>query len=190
MADITLVCDSCKGKRFKQDVLDVLYNEKSIYDVLEMSVDEAIEFFSQTNGTLEKKILQKIQLLADVGLGYVKLGQSSSTLSGGESQRIKLASFLTKETSQPIIFVFDEPSTGLHFHDIKKLLKSINRLVENGNTVIIIEHNLDIIKCADHIIDLGPYGGVNGGKVVFEGTPEEIVKCKNSLTGKYLKEKI
>jgi len=190
MADITLVCDSCKGKRFKSDVLDVLYNEKSIYDVLEMAVDEAIEFFSQTNGTLEKKILQKIQLLADVGLGYVKLGQSSSTLSGGESQRIKLASFLTKEKSQPIIFVFDEPSTGLHFHDIKKLLKSINRLVNNGNTVIIIEHNLDIIKCADHIIDLGPYGGVNGGDVVFEGTPEEIVKCKKSLTGKYLKDKI
>ena len=190
MADITLVCESCKGKRFKQDVLDVLYNEKSIYDVLNMSIDEAITFFGEANASLEKKILQKIQLLADVGLGYVKLGQPSSTLSGGESQRIKLASFLTKETSRPIIFVFDEPSTGLHFHDIKKLLKSINRLVDNGNTVIIIEHNLDIIKCADHIIDLGPYGGVNGGKLVFEGTPKEIIECKESLTGKYLKYKL
>jgi excinuclease ABC subunit A len=190
MADITMVCENCKGKRFKQDVLDVLYNEKSIFDVLEMSVDEAIAFFEKTNGILEKSIVSKIKLLSDVGLGYVKLGQASSTLSGGESQRIKLASFLTRETSKPVIFVFDEPTTGLHFHDIQKLLKSINRLVSNGNTVIIIEHNLDVIKCADYIIDLGPNAGVNGGEVVFEGTPENIVKCEKSLTGKYLKDKL
>ena len=190
MADVHLVCDVCKGKRFKKDILDVNYRDKSISDILEMTVSESIAFFSDTLGSTEKKILAKLQLLEDVGLGYVKLGQSSSTLSGGESQRIKLASFLSKETSKPIIFVFDEPSTGLHFHDIEKLLKSINRLISNGNTVIIIEHNLDIIKSADHIIDLGPGGGKYGGGIVFEGTPEEIIKSKKSLTGKFLKEKI
>ena len=190
MADVNLLCDVCKGKRFKKDILDVKYREKSISDILEMTVSESIEFFSQASGNTEKKILAKLQLLEDVGLGYVKLGQSSSTLSGGESQRIKLASFLSKETSKPIIFVFDEPSTGLHFHDIEKLLKSINRLIANGNTVIIIEHNLDIIKSADHIIDLGPGGGKYGGDVVFEGTPEEIIKIKKSLTGKFLKDKL
>jgi len=190
MADVNLVCDVCKGKRFKKDILEVKYREKSISDILDMTVSESIEFFSQASGSTEKKILAKLQLLEDVGLGYVKLGQSSSTLSGGESQRIKLASFLSKETNRPIIFVFDEPSTGLHFHDIEKLLKSINRLIANGNTVIIIEHNLDIIKSADHIIDLGPGGGKYGGNVVFEGTPEEIIKNKKSLTGKFLKEKL
>ena len=190
MADVHLVCDVCKGKRFKKDILDVKYREKSISDILEMTVSESIEFFSQASASTEKKILAKLQLLEDVGLGYVKLGQSSSTLSGGESQRIKLASFLSKETGKPIIFVFDEPSTGLHFHDIEKLLKSINRLIANGNTVIIIEHNLDIIKSADHIIDLGPGGGKYGGNVVFEGTPEEIIKNKKSLTGKFLKGKL
>ncbi len=190
MADVHLVCDVCKGKRFKKDILDVKYREKSISDILDMTVSEAINFFSTASASTEKKILAKLQLLEDVGLGYVKLGQSSSTLSGGESQRIKLASFLSKETNRPIIFVFDEPSTGLHFHDIEKLLKSINRLIAKGNTVIIIEHNLDIIKSADHIIDLGPGGGKYGGEIVFEGTPEEIIKNKKSLTGKFLKEKL
>ena len=190
MADVHLVCDVCKGKRFKKDILDVKYREKSISDILDMTVSEAIIFFSTASASTEKKILAKLQLLEDVGLGYVKLGQSSSTLSGGESQRIKLASFLSKETNHPIIFVFDEPSTGLHFHDIEKLLKSINRLIAKGNTVIIIEHNLDIIKSADHIIDLGPGGGKYGGEIVFEGTPEEIIKNKKSLTGKFLKEKL
>ena len=190
MADVTLVCESCKGKRFKPDILDVKYRGKSIYDVLEMSVDEAIELFAQGKSTLEKNIVSKLQVLSDVGLGYVKLGQSSSTLSGGESQRIKLAFFLTKESDKPAIFVFDEPSTGLHFHDINKLLVSINRLIDNGNTVIIIEHNLDIIKNADYIVDLGPGGGKYGGELIFSGTPEDLIKCKKSLTGKYLAEKL
>ena len=190
MADVSLVCETCKGKRFKKDILDVKYNGKDISDILNMTVSESIGFFEQNQASTEKKILVKLQLLEDVGLGYVKLGQASSTLSGGESQRIKLASFLSKETSKPVIFVFDEPSTGLHFHDIKKLLVSINRLINNGNTVLIIEHNLDIIKCADNIIDLGPGGGKYGGELVFEGTPEEIIKNKKSLTGKFLKHKL
>jgi len=188
MADVTLICESCKGKRFKPEVLEVKYKGYSIFDILDMSVDEALDLFKQSKGSLEKNIVSKLQILSDVGLGYIKLGQSSSTLSGGESQRIKLAFFLLKENTQHTVFIFDEPSTGLHFHDIKKLLKSINRLIDNGNTVIIIEHNLDIIKSADYIIDLGPGGGRYGGNLIFEGTPEEIIKCKKSLTGKYLRE--
>ena len=190
MADVYLTCESCKGKRFKQIVLDVLYQGKNISELLEMTVDDAIVFFRQSEGSLEKKILKKLELLSLVGLGYVNLGQSSSTLSGGESQRIKLASFLGKETTQNSLFVFDEPTTGLHFHDIKKLLFAINALIDRGNSVIIIEHNLEIIKSADWIIDLGPEGGDNGGYVIAEGSPEELVKVKKSKTGFYLKQKI
>ena len=190
MADVILICDTCNGKRFKEEILDVKYHNKSIYDVLEMTVNEAIEFFNETSGSLEKKIVNKLSPLAEVGLGYIKLGQSSSTLSGGESQRVKLASFLSKENSkQSILFIFDEPTTGLHFHDIKKLLEAFNALIARGNSVLIIEHNLEIIKSADWIIDLGPEGGKDGGKIVFEGTPDELIKTKGSYTGKYLKEK-
>lgn len=191
MADITLECESCKGKRFKDDVLEVHYRGKSIFEVLEMSVDEAIEFFSAVKGSTEDKIVQKLKPLEDVGLGYVKLGQSSSTLSGGESQRLKLASFLVKEKSeQSILFIFDEPTTGLHFYDVNILLKAFQSLISRGNTVLIIEHNLDVIKTADWLIDLGPEGGENGGNLVFAGTPEELVACKESHTGKYLLSKI
>ena len=191
MADVTLICDTCKGKRFKDEILDVKCRNKNIYNILEMTVNEAIEFFSETNDSLEKKIVNKLSPLAEVGLGYIKLGQSSSTLSGGESQRVKLASFLSKEnTKQSTLFIFDEPTTGLHFHDIKKLLEAFNALIARGNSVIIIEHNLEVIKSADWIIDLGPEGGKDGGNIVFEGTPEELIDCKNSYTGTYLKEKI
>ncbi len=190
MADLVLECEHCHGKRFKQDVLDVQYRGVNIFDVLEMTVNQAIEFFSESTGNTEKKIVKRMKPLQDVGVGYVKLGQSSSTLSGGESQRVKLASFLANEKPEPTIFVFDEPTTGLHFHDIKTLLKAFNALINKGHTVIIIEHNIEIIKCADHIIDIGPEGGDNGGNVVFEGTPEKITECKNSYTGKYLKEKM
>ncbi|MCY1633621.1 excinuclease ABC subunit UvrA [Marinifilum sp. D737] len=190
MADIYLQCESCKGKRFKDDILDIRYNGKNIHDVLEMTVNEATEFFSASKGNIEKKIAQRLKPLVDVGLGYVKLGQSSSTLSGGESQRVKLASFLAKEKAEPCLFIFDEPTTGLHFHDIHKLMDAFNALIARGHTLIIIEHNMEIIKSADWLIDLGPEGGNNGGKVVFEGTPEEAVKCKQSYTGKYLKEKL
>jgi len=190
MADIHLTCESCHGKRFKADVLDVKYKEKSIYDILEMTVDEAIVFFSEKDKSEGKKIARKLMPLQDVGLGYVKLGQSSSTLSGGESQRIKLASFLAKEKDSPTLFIFDEPTTGLHFHDIRKLLDAINALISRGHTVIIIEHNTEVIKVADWIIDLGPEGGETGGYKVFEGTPEDIVKCEESYTGKYLVNKL
>ncbi|MFC2137662.1 excinuclease ABC subunit UvrA [Bacteroidota bacterium] len=191
MADVELICESCNGKRFKEDILDVKYNGKNIFNVLELTVNEAIEFFSQKNDNAEKKIIDKLQPLQNVGLGYVKLGQSSNTLSGGESQRVKLASFLIKEKNiQPLLFIFDEPTTGLHFHDIKKLLTSFNALIERGHSVIIIEHNLEIIKSADWIIDLGPEGGDNGGHLIFEGIPENIIKVENSYTGKYLKNKI
>jgi excinuclease ABC subunit A len=191
MADIELVCESCKGKRFKPDVLEVTYHRKSIFDVLEMTVDEAMEFFSDKATSTTKKITKKLQTLIDVGLGYVKLGQSSSTLSGGESQRIKLASFLSKERDeQPMLFIFDEPTTGLHFHDINNLLKSFNALIEKGNSIVVVEHNPEIIKNADWVIDLGPVGGKNGGHLVFEGTPEALVQCKESYTGKYLAEKL
>lgn len=191
MADVELVCESCGGKRFKEDVLDVKYKGKSIYDVLEMTINEAIEFFAEGDGNAEKKIVQKLQPLADVGLGYVKLGQSSSTLSGGESQRVKLAFFLSKESSAGnMLFIFDEPTTGLHFHDINRLLDAFNALIKRGHTIIIIEHNLDIIKMADWIIDLGPEGGDEGGYIVVEGSPEDIINCNNSYTGKYLKGKL
>jgi excinuclease ABC subunit A len=191
MADVRLVCDSCHGRRFKEEVLEVRYREKNIYDVLEMTVEEAIVFFDLKKGSAGKKIAQKLQPLADVGLGYVKLGQSSSTLSGGESQRVKLASFLTHEKSiEPTLFIFDEPTTGLHFHDIRKLLDAFNALIENGHSIIIIEHNMDVIKCADWVIDLGPEGGRAGGNLIFEGTPENLVKCKESYTGKFLAEKM
>jgi len=191
MADVILECESCKGQRFKDDVLDVKYRGKNIFDILEFTVNEAIEFFKQEKGTYEKKIVSKLQPLVDVGLGYVKLGQSSSTLSGGESQRVKLASFLSKEKKdETTLFIFDEPTTGLHFHDVNKLLQAFNALIKKGNTVIIIEHNLEIIKSADWIIDIGKEGGEKGGNVVFEGLPEDIINCKNSYTGKFLKEKL
>lgn len=186
MADLEIVCDSCHGKRFKSDVLDVKFADKNIYDVLNMTVLEAIDFFSK-NG--KDSIAQKLQPLDDVGLGYIKLGQSSSTLSGGENQRVKLAYFLSQEKTEPTMFIFDEPTTGLHLQDIKKLLKAFDALLLHGHSVIVIEHNLDVAKCADNIIDLGPEGGNKGGQLIFEGTPEECIKCRKSITGKYLKEK-
>ena len=188
MADVQLPCETCNGKRFKKEILEVTFEEKSIHDILTMTIDDAIAFFTKHK---QNKIIQKLQPLQDVGLGYVQLGQSSSTLSGGEAQRIKLASFLVKgATKEKALFVFDEPTTGLHFHDIKKLLASFNALIEKGHSILVIEHNLDLIKCADWIIDLGPEGGENGGKVLAVGTPEEVVKNKNSVTAKYLKEKL
>ncbi|MBN1597769.1 MAG: excinuclease ABC subunit UvrA [Bacteroidales bacterium] len=190
MADVILTCEHCKGTRFKDDILEVRYKQKNIYDILEMTVNEAIEFFSSGNKSTEKKIIGKLSPLAAVGLGYIKLGQSSSTLSGGESQRVKLASFLAPDKADHTLFIFDEPTTGLHFHDIRKLLDSFNALIEKGHSVVIIEHNQEIIKCADWIIDLGPEGGDEGGCVVFKGTPEEIITCKESYTGKFLRNKI
>jgi excinuclease ABC subunit A len=191
MADLVLECESCHGKRFKADTLEVLYRKKNIYDVLEMTVSDAIEFFGSHHGSTEKKIAKKLQTLQDVGLGYIKMGQSLSTLSGGESQRVKLASFLGNEKPQPTIFIFDEPTTGLHFHDIKTLMKAFDALISRGHTVIVIEHNMDVIKCADHIIDMGPEGGdKEGGNLVAQGTPEEVAECKKSYTGQFLKEKL
>jgi len=188
MADVHLVCNTCNGKRFKKEVLEVTFQNKNIDDILTMTVDDAVAFFNEHK---QDKIAAKLQPLQDVGLGYVQLGQSSSTLSGGEAQRIKLASFLVKGTSkEKTVFIFDEPTTGLHFHDIKKLLASFYALLERGHTVIVVEHNLDLIKCADHIIDLGPEGGENGGQVVATGTPEEVAKSKESFTASYLKEKL
>lgn len=188
MADVHLECETCGGKRFKKEVLEVAFEGKNIDDILSMTIDDAMEFFTKHD---QKKIYRKLKPLQDVGLGYVTLGQSSSTLSGGEAQRIKLASFLVKGTTkEKALFIFDEPTTGLHFHDIKKLLKSFNALIEKGHSIIVVEHNIELIKCADHIIDLGPGGGKNGGTLVAFGTPEEIVKNKNSFTGKYLKEKL
>jgi excinuclease ABC subunit A len=182
MADIYLPCEACGGKRFKQQVLDITYKEKNVSDILDMTIDEAVEFFKD-----EAKILAKLNPLVDVGLGYVHLGQSSNTLSGGEAQRIKLASFLIKgNNAHKTLFIFDEPTTGLHFHDIKKLLKALNTLIEQGNTILVIEHNMDMIKCADWVIDIGPEGGDGGGSVVFEGIPEDLVKEKTSYTGQYL----
>lgn len=184
MADITLECEHCHGKRFKQDVLDVLYREKSIYDILEMTVNQAIEFFSEDSAC--KKIVNRLRPLQDVGIGYVKLGQAGSTLSGGESQRVKLASFLAQENATPTLFIFDEPTTGLHHHDVTVLLKALNALINRGHTVLIIEHNPSVILSADHIIDLGKEGGDLGGYIVCEGTPEEIMQCTDSYTGKAL----
>ena len=187
MADLVLECESCHGKRFKNDTLEVKFEGKNIYDILEMTVNQAIEFFTEHN---QKKIAKKLRPLQDVGLGYIKLGQSSSTLSGGENQRVKLAYFLSIEKAQPTIFVFDEPTTGLHFHDIKKLLEAFDALISRGHTLVIIEHNMDVIKCADHVIDLGPEGGDMGGNLVATGTPEEVAKCAVSYTGQYLAEKL
>jgi len=190
MADVHLLCESCKGKRFKDETLEVEYRGKNIFDILSMTIDDAVDFFN--DGTAQgKKIVNKLKPLQDTGLGYVQLGQSSSTLSGGEAQRIKLASFLGMGNNQPpTLFIFDEPTTGLHFHDIRKLLDAFNALIAQGHSIVIIEHNPDVIKCADWIIDLGPEGGDGGGTVVFEGTPEEIVKSKTSVTGKYIKDKL
>ena len=190
MADITLECDVCHGKRFKQEVLDVEYNGVNIYDMLEMTVNQAIEFFEQYPGTQEKRIMKKLKPLQDVGLGYIKLGQTSSTLSGGENQRVKLAYYLGQEKQEPTLFVFDEPTTGLHFHDIKTLLKAFDALIEKGHTVVIIEHNMDVIKCADYLIDLGQEGGNAGGNLVCCGTPEEVASCETSYTGQFLRAKI
>lgn len=188
MADIELECETCHGKKFKQDILEVMYEGKNIADVLEMTIYEAITFFKTHN---QDKISTKLQPLQDVGLGYLQLGQSSGTLSGGEAQRIKLASFLVKgNSSENTLFIFDEPSTGLHFDDINKLLKSFNALIENGHSIMVIEHHPDIIKCADYLVDIGPEAGINGGNVVFHGTPEEIIKCKQSYTGQFLKDKL
>ncbi len=189
MADVHLVCEECKGKRFKDEILNVTYRKKSIYDILELTVEEAYNFFLEKKET--EKIALQIKPLLDVGLSYVKLGQSSNTLSGGESQRVKLASFLSKEkVRKRTLFIFDEPTTGLHFHDINKLLQSFNALLDRGHSIIIIEHNPEIIKSADYIVDLGPEGGEKGGYLIFSGTPEELVKCKKSYTGKYLKNKL
>jgi len=187
MADISLVCEECHGKRFKSEVLEVRFHGKNIYDVLEMTVSEAIDFFGQYD---EKEIVDRLKPLEDVGLGYIKLGQNSSTLSGGENQRVKLAYFISQEKSVPTMFIFDEPTTGLHFHDIRKLLESFNALIERGHSIIVIEHNMEVIKCADYVIDLGPEGGSRGGEVVAAGTPEEIAKCEKSYTGKFLRDKL
>ncbi|MDO4194941.1 MAG: excinuclease ABC subunit UvrA [Prevotellaceae bacterium] len=185
MADLELVCDSCHGKRFKSEILDVRFEDKNISDVLDMTVNEAIEFFGEHK---KKAIVEKLKPLQAVGLGYIKLGQSSSTLSGGENQRVKLAYYLGQEQHEPTLFIFDEPTTGLHFHDIRRLIDAFNALIERGHTVLVIEHNMDIIKCADHIIDLGPEGGNAGGEIVFSGTPEELIASGKGYTGKYLKQ--
>ncbi len=189
MADVELVCEACGGKRFRDEVLEVKYRGRSIYDVLEMTVDDAIAFFGEesSNATC-RRIVERLKPLQDVGLGYIKLGQSSSTLSGGESQRIKLASFLTKEsTAGHVMFIFDEPTTGLHFHDISKLLAAFNALIEKGHTIVVVEHNMEIIKCADWVVDLGPEAGAGGGRIVFEGTPRELEQCAESHTGHFLR---
>lgn len=187
MADLVLECESCHGRRFKTETLEVKFHDASIFDVLEMTVNQAIEFFSLHG---QKKIVRKLKPLQDVGLGYIKLGQSSSTLSGGENQRVKLAYYLSQEKSDPTLFIFDEPTTGLHFHDIKKLLEAFDALLQRGHTIVIIEHNMDVIKCADYVIDLGPEGGNRGGYIVVQGTPEEVAACGASYTGQFLKEKL
>ncbi|MBE0673794.1 MAG: excinuclease ABC subunit A, partial [Bacteroidales bacterium] len=187
MADVELTCEACGGKRFKRDVLEVKYLNRSIHDVLGMTIDEAIEFFGSDSDRTALRIAARLKPLSDVGLGYVKLGQASGTLSGGESQRVKLAYFLAQEKgSGHILFIFDEPTTGLHFHDINKLLQSIQSLIAHGHSVILIEHNPEVIRNSDWIIDLGPEGGDDGGKIVFEGTPEDIIRCHQSHTGRFL----
>ena len=187
MADLVLECESCHGKRFKPDILEVKFHGASIYDVLEMTVDQAIDFFRQHK---QNKIAARLIPLQDVGLGYIKLGQSSSTLSGGENQRVKLAYYLAQEKAAPTLFIFDEPTTGLHFHDIRKLLEAFDALIRRGHSIVVIEHNMDMIKCADHIIDLGPEGGDRGGNVIVAGTPEEVAACAASYTGQFLREKL
>jgi excinuclease ABC subunit A len=191
MADVHLNCDTCKGKRYKSETLEVEYRGKTIYDLLETSLEDALQFFKDGKDKLDQKIVDKIQPLVDVGLGYLKVGQSSSTMSGGEAQRIKLASFLSKGINAPsTLFIFDEPTTGLHFYDIEKLLIAFNALIEQGHSVVVIEHNTEVIKCADYIIDIGPVGGENGGTIQFEGNPEELVKFGENITAMFLKEKL
>lgn len=190
MADIKVECDVCHGKKYKQEVLDVTYKGKNIYDFLDMTINQAIEFLNENPGSQEKRIIRRLQPLKNVGLGYIKLGQSSSTLSGGENQRVKLAYFISQENLDHTLFIFDEPTTGLHFHDIATLLKSLNALISKGHSVIIIEHNMDMIKSADWIIDIGPDGGENGGNIVATGTPEDVALCENSYTAQYLKPKL
>ena len=197
MADLVLECEACHGHRFKKDILDVMFQGKNIDDVLNMTISEAITFFEETGrqgdketGQMTKAIVKRLKTLQEVGLGYIKLGQNSSTLSGGENQRVKLAYFIGQEKQEPTLFIFDEPTTGLHFHDISRLLQAFNALIERGHTILIIEHNMEIIKCADHVIDLGPDGGDRGGNLVVAGTPEEVAQCKDSVTGRYLKEKL
>ena len=190
LADVTIMCEECHGQRFKRDVLSVKYRGKNINDILDLTVDEAIAFFGEGASAAERRIVERLRPLHDVGLGYIKLGQSSSTLSGGENQRVKLAYYLSQGNTRPSLFIFDEPTTGLHMHDINVLMSSFNRLLDLGHTLVIVEHNLDVIKCADHIIDLGPEGGAGGGSVVATGTPEEVARCKESLTAPYLAEKL
>lgn len=187
MADLVLECEACHGQRFKHDILEVRFHEKNINDVLNMTVSEAITFFGEYK---QQAIVNRLKPLEDVGLGYIKLGQNSSTLSGGENQRVKLAYFIGQEKQKPTLFIFDEPTTGLHFHDIQRLLDAFKALIERGHTILVIEHNLDVIKCADYVIDIGPDGGDKGGNLVFAGTPEALIECKTSITGRYLKEKI
>ena len=184
MNDLVLECESCHGKRFKNDILEVKFHGKDIHDILNLTVNMAVEFFGEHG---QKKIVSKLKPLQDVGLGYIKLGQASSTLSGGENQRVKLAYYLSQEKTKPTMFIFDEPTTGLHFHDIKKLLAAFQSLITRGHSILIIEHNMEIIKSADHIIDLGPEGGAEGGYLVCAGTPEQVAKCKESYTGQALK---
>ncbi len=194
MADVYLPCEACHGTRFKEEVLEIKYDGKHIADILDMSIDEAIDFFegsSESKTPVVGRILARLRPLREVGLGYLKLGQSSSSLSGGEAQRVKLAYFLIRgQVEKPTLFIFDEPTTGLHFHDVNKLLESFNALIDNGHSVIIIEHNMEVIKCADWVIDLGPESGNKGGEIVCEGTPEDIAKCEASYTGKALKNKL
>lgn len=190
MADITIPCEACHGKRYQKEILEVEYRGKNIYDILEMTINQAIEFFAEANGAQENRIIKRLKPLQDVGLGYIKIGQNSSSLSGGENQRVKLASFFADENKEPTMYIFDEPTTGLHFHDIATLMKSFDKLISLGHTVVIIEHNMDVIKCADHVIDIGPEGGDKGGEVVATGTPEEIAHNPNSYTGKFLSSKL
>ena len=191
MADVHLNCEACNGSRYKQEALDIRYREKNIADILEMDISSALEFFKAGKDKLDEKIVQKIQPLEDVGLGYLQMGQSSSSLSGGEAQRVKLASFLIKgvQNTKKTLFIFDEPTTGLHFHDIEKLMIAFNRLVNDGHSIVVIEHNMDVIKCADWIIDIGPEGGEKGGNVVFEGTPEQLITEEGNYTAKHLKDR-
>ena len=186
-AELDLECETCHGKRYKADTLEVKYHGLTIYDVLEMTVNQEIEFFTEHK---QKKIVKKLLPLQEVGLRYIKLGQSSSTLSGGENQRVKLAYYLSQEKADPTLFIFDEPTTGLHFHDIRKLLDAFDALIRRGHTILIIEHNMDMIKCADWVIDLGPEGGDAGGTLVTAGTPEDITNCQASYTGQFLREKL
>jgi len=187
MADLVLECEACHGHRFKHDILDVKFEGLNIDDVLNMTITEAIEFFAAHQ---QNTIVKRLKALNDVGLGYIKLGQNSSTLSGGENQRVKLAYYINQEKQEPTLFIFDEPTTGLHFHDIRRLLSSFEALISRGHSILIIEHNMEVIKCADYVIDLGPDGGDRGGNLVVAGTPEKVAECEVSYTGQYLKEKL